>query len=154
LAIDAVRRDRSLEAARWIFDEYAARLQLFVLEHGLAVADLRDRNPQHLGQLDDLVGGVLARVGVHDPFPLVEACDALGGLIEFAGLAELGTLDQQEKVGQLLRRVGVEADEAVARGFDRRRLEVLERAQGWRAPQDAPHQVEVGIRRQRRHFLQ
>ncbi len=82
--IDAIRRNRSFESARWILDEDSARLGLILLEYRLAIADRCNGYPQLVGAFDDLVARVLLGVGVEDLLPFLEASETLTELIEFA----------------------------------------------------------------------
>ena len=145
LAVDAVRGQRTHEAARGVGPERAAGHHLLVLQHRGAVLDRSHRDAHQLGQLHDLGGRVLAGVGVDDRLPLLESHQTLAGQVELVRLLELGAPDQHEEVVELLGRVGGDADVAVPRRLDRRCLEVRHGADCGRTSEDPPHEVDVGV---------
>ena len=64
------------EVAVGAVDEDVAGDELLVLEHGAAVVDLRDRDAHQRRELDDLVGRVASRPGVHRGVPLLRAASS------------------------------------------------------------------------------
>ena len=104
----------------------------------------RHRDPQLGGQRHDLGGRVLRGPVVDDPVPLVPVHDPVRDGRPEPVLDEVGTLDHQQEAVELRARVGVEADVAVGRRFDRRGLEAAPRVRRIRAAPQRVHEVGGG----------
>ena len=81
---------------------------------------------------------------VDDPVPLLPVHDAVRDRRPVAVLDEVGALDHQEEAVELGAGVGVEADVAVGRRLDRRRLEAPARRARVRATAQRVHEVGGG----------
>ncbi len=114
---------RHAERPGRIVDEHPAGHRVVDPEHPSTVHHRRDRDPEQRGPLDDLGRRVLRRPVVDDAIPLVPA-GGPGGVHGPARvvLEQVGALDEQAEALELLAGVGVEADVAVQRRLDRRRL--------------------------------
>ena len=129
LAVETVRTARAGQTVGTV-EEHAARDHVLVAEDGLAVVHRRHRDPQRGRGLDDLLDLVMRHEAVDDLLPLDDVHVAAGEPREPRVVEQVGALDEHEEVLELGGGVGVEADEAVARPLDRRRLHAARRADG------------------------
>jgi hypothetical protein len=119
------------------------------MEHGLSVSDRGDGNAEQRRELEHLGRRLLRQPRVLDLVPLGEAQEAARELRERLVLLEIGTLDHDQEVRELLPRVGAEADVAVGgrldrRGLDRRCQEGMDGIRGASVHQPVHRLREVG----------
>ena len=117
---DSVGRKRVGERAVSARRPDTARVEVWVVQDGPAVVDLRDRNPKCRGEFYDLFRGVPSGPVTHDLVPLLHSLvpsrsERPGDVL----LEEVVALDHQQEGLELLTGVGIETDPTVGRGLDR-----------------------------------
>ncbi len=127
----------------------AARHQVLVAPHRVAVVHRRHGDAQRRGALHELRRRVPRRVGVHDRVPLVEAPAAPECQGQLLVAEQVGPLDEEQEIPELLPGVGVEADPSVGGRLDRRRLQGARRRRQRRPAEEAVEEIEEGAAAER-----